>query len=426
MPESAASPVRFAIVGVGSRGSGYASFAQAHPEEVAVTAVAEPDPERRRAIAERYKIPAQNVVPDWRELATRNDRYADAVVIATQDRQHRDPALAFAGQKFHLLLEKPMAPTKGECREIVRAVKDAGVLFSVAHVMRYTRYTRALKKLIDAGRSGTVLSVQHLEPVGFWHHAHSFVRGNWRNSAQSTFMLMAKSCHDLDWIRFVCGSPFRAVSSFGRLSHFHSGNKPEGAAERCLDCSVEAECPYSARRFYLGELDRGNRGWPVDVLTNSPARESVLQALRDGPYGRCVYACDNDTVDHQVVNIDLVNGATASFTMTAFNEAGPRRTTVFGSRGELRGDGVRISIFDFLTGETETIDTDAGVDSTGVLQGHGGGDYGLMRAFVDAVRTNDASKILSGPDETLESHLAVFAAEQARVEDCVVTLERQD
>ena len=417
--------VRLAIVGAGSRGNGYASFARAHTDEVVITAVAEPNEFRRLALAQRYGIPAANVFKDWAEMVRGESAVADAVVIATQDRLHLEPALAFARHGYHILLEKPMAPTEAECREIVTAVKEAGVLFAVAHVMRYTRYTTALKGILDSGRIGDVISIQHLEPVGFWHQAHSFVRGNWRNEAQSNSMLMAKSCHDLDWLRHVAGSRFRALSSFGRLSHFKPEHRPPGAAERCLDCAVEAECPYSAPRFYLGHLKRGNKAWPVDVLVDDPTEDNLIEALRAGPYGQCVYACDNDVVDHQVVNMEFENGATATFTMTAFCEAAPRRTRIFGTRGEICGDGVKIAVFDFLTGETTTIDTDEGADLGGVLQGHGGGDYGLMRAFIDAVATGDAGHILSGPDATLESHLAVFAAENARIRERVVSLEKQ-
>ena len=414
--------VRLAVVGAGSRGSGYASFAEAHPDEVTITAVAEPNQWRRTALAERYGIAPENAHSDWKQLAAREERVADAVIVATQDRLHREPAIAFARRGYHMLLEKPMAPTEEECREIVAAVKEAQILFAVAHVMRYTRYTTTLKKIIDSGRIGDVITVQHLEPVGFWHQAHSFVRGNWRKAATSNSMLMAKSCHDLDWLRHISGSPFRAVSSFGRLSHFRPENRPTGAADRCLDCAVEAECPYSAGRFYFGHLKQGNTGWPVDVLANEPTEENLLSALRTGPYGRCVYSCDNDVVDHQVVNMEFADGGTASFTMTAFNEAAPRRTGIFGTRGEIRGNGVHLEIFDFKTGATETVDTEAGADAGGVLQGHGGGDYGLMRAFINAVATGDARSILSGPDATLESHLAVFAAEKARMSGSVVCI----
>jgi len=406
-------PVTLAIIGAGSRGAGYATFATAFPGRAKVVAVAEPREDVRRAIARAHGIPADRQFASWEEAAAL-PKFADAVVIATQDRMHTAPALAFAEKGWHILLEKPMAPTEAECQEIVGAVKRAGVHFAVGHVLRYTNYTRQLKAILQSGRLGRIASIQHLEPVGYWHQAHSFVRGNWRNTAASTFMLMAKSCHDLDWLRHLMAVPCRAVSSFGGLFHFRPENKPAGAADRCLDCAVAADCAFDARRFYLDRLHRGQTGWPLDVLVPVPTEAAVLDALRYGPYGRCVYASDNDVVDHQVVNLEFATGATASFTMTAFTEAAPRQTKVFGTRGELSGDGRTLTIFDFLTRETEKIDTEA-VAAPGVLAGHGGGDFGLMDAFVGAIESGDASRILSGPDETLESHRMVFAAERSRL-----------
>jgi predicted dehydrogenase len=292
------------------------------------------------------------------------------------------------------------------------------VLLAVAHVDRYTPHTVRLKQLVTDGAVGDVVCIQRTEPVGYWHQAHSFVRGNWRNEAESSFMLLAKSCHDIDWLRHIMGVPCRAVSSFGHLKHFRPDEAPAGASERCLDCQVESDCPYSARKIYLGRLALGHTGWPVDVLTPQPTVDSVTAALRDGPYGRCVYHCDNDVVDNQVVNLAFEGDRTASFTMTAFNEAAGRRTEVFGSRGQIRSDGRHIHVFDFLSDNTETIDT-AAADAS-LLGGHGGGDHGLMDSFVRAVADGDPSHILSGPRETLESHLMVFAAERARREQCVV------
>ncbi|MCC7263297.1 MAG: gfo/Idh/MocA family oxidoreductase, partial [Candidatus Latescibacteria bacterium] len=197
--------------------------------------------------------------------------------------------------------------------------------------------------------------------------------------------------------------------------------QPAGAAERCLDCACEAECPYSAKRVYLGRVAQGRWGWPVDVLTPEKTEAAVLEALRTGPYGRCVYACDNDVVDNQVVNMNFEGGRTVSFTMTAFNEGSDRRTRIFGTRGEILGDGSTIECFDFLTNQRQVIDTKAS-DGT-VAGGHGGGDFGLMQAFVAAVAKQDASFILSGPEETLDTHMMVFAAEEARAASTVVDVE---
>jgi len=406
-------------VGAGDRGSGYATYAREHPDLARVVGVAEPRDFYRNEMAATYDIAPDNVFTDWRQAAER-DKLADAVIIATQDAMHTEPALAFAAKGYHMLLEKPMAPNAADCRRIVSAVESDGTIFAVGHVMRYTAYTQTLKALLDSGRIGEVVSIQHFEPVGYWHQAHSFVRGNWGNEGDSSSMLLAKSCHDLDWLHYMMGVSCTRVSSFGSLMHFTRDNQPAGAADRCLDCAVEPTCPYSAKRIYLGRLANGQAGWPVDVVTPDLTAEGLTEALRTGPYGRCVYACDNDVVDHQVVNMEFDGGRTATFTMTAFNQAGHRKTRLFGTKGEITGDGNTLHVFDFLTDRTEVIDTEA--PEAGILGGHGGGDYGLMSAFIDAVASGDRTRILSGPAETLESHLMVFAAERARRNGTVETV----
>ncbi|MHA2020639.1 MAG: Gfo/Idh/MocA family protein, partial [Candidatus Thorarchaeota archaeon] len=312
-------------------------------------------------------------------------------------------------------------PDEDSCKRIVKTALANKILFAVAHVLRYTAYTRKLKEIIDSGVIGDVISLHRLEPVGYWHQAHSFVRGNWRREDESSFMLLAKSCHDIDWIRYIVGKRCRAISSFGSLVHFREENKPVNSGERCLSCSYEPKCPYSAKKIYLGFISRGETGWPVSVITPDVTEENVIEALMDGPYGRCVYLFDNDVVDHQIVNMEFEGGQTASFTMTAFTEAGGRRTSIFGTRGEIYGDGSTIRVFDFLSDSVETYDASA--SSTMALEGHGGGDYGLIKAFVSAVAENDADKIISGPEETLESHLMVFAAEKSRKERKTILMD---
>ena len=403
-------PVTLLIVGAGDRGATYAGHIAGQPGRARVVGVAEPRDFHRRRMAAAHGLPPANVWTDWRPAVERG-RLADAVIIATPDAEHEAPAVAFADLGYHILLEKPMAPTAAACRRIHAAVKRAGVLFSVGHVLRYTAYTRRLKALLDAGAVGEIGSVQHLEPVGYWHQAHSFVRGRWRNERESSFMLLAKSCHDLDWLRDVVGRPMRRVSSFGSLLHFRPECRPAGAADRCLDCRVEGECPYSAPRIYLGLLRRGVRGWPVTVVAPEGTRRGVLDALREGPYGRCVYACDNDVVDQQVVSVEFEGGATASFTMTAFTAMRYGRTTrIFGTRGEVWGDSARLVHDDFRSGRRR----EWRPPRRAAAGGHGGGDGALVDAFVEAVATGDSRFILTGPDESLETHLAVFAAERAR------------
>lgn len=407
-----------AVAGAGLRGAGYAGRIR-RGGRARIVAVAEPDPVRRERFAAEHGIPPERRFPGWREMADAG-RVADGVIVATQDAEHAGPAIAFAGLGCHVLLEKPMAPSEAEARRIVDAVERAGVMLAVCHVLRYTAYTRAVRELIAGGRIGTPLSVQHLEPVGWWHHAHSYVRGNWRREDESGPMLLTKSCHDLDWLVHVMGEVPARVSSFGRLSHFRPENRPAGAADRCLDCAAESRCAYSAPRLYLGGLRRGE-GWPLGAVTDDRTEEGVLRALRDGPYGRCVYACDNDVVDHQVVNMEFPSGATGAFTMTAFTPAAHRRTRVFGTSGSIEGDGERITVHDFVTGGTEVLRP-----GEGVTGGHGGGDEALADAFAEALATGDPSRLGTGAAESLASHRVVWAAERARRDGTVVDLGAGD
>lgn len=411
------------IVGAGGRGFTYANLAKNIPDLCKITGVAEPRDFHREKMVAEHGIAPDMVFHTWQELA-KMPRLADAVAICTQDAMHEDCALAFARLGYHILLEKPMAPTAAACRRIVAAARKSGKLFSVCHVMRYTNYTQHVKALIDKGAVGDIVSVQHYEPVGFWHQAHSFVRGNWRNEGESSFMLLAKSCHDVDWLSYIIGKPCLRVSSFGGLYYFNREHQPKGAADRCMSCRLSKKCPYSAKEFYFSKLaDKNCWGWPLDVVDPTFTKANLEKALREGPYGRCVFACDNDVVDHQVVNFEYEGGVTASFTMTAFNEGNGRKTRIFGTKGCIETDDSSvIRAFDFLTRKWTTIDTAA--SDASMAGGHGGGDGGIFDAFCLAVSKNDPKYIITGPDATLESHMTTFAAEKARLTGRVVDVTK--
>ncbi|XP_039612146.1 uncharacterized protein zgc:154075 isoform X1 [Polypterus senegalus] len=417
------------IIGAGNRGSIYARFAEECPDQMRVVGVADPNPFARDAFKQRYRIEEQNVFVDWHEAAKR-EKFAHAAIICTPDHLHKEPALMFAKRGYHILLEKPMSVTPDDCLEIVSVCLESAVLLSVCHVLRYSPAVRKIKELIDSGAIGDVIHIQHMEPVGFYHFAHSFVRGNWCKESESSFSLLAKSCHDIDLILYWLGNRrCLKVSSFGSLSHFSSDNKPSGATARCLDCPVEQQCPYSAKRIYLDMVRQGCVGWPVSVLcpTSNVDIESVTLALQTGPYGRCVYSCDNDVCTNQVVNMEFEGGLTVAFSMVAFTERLSQRiTTISGSKGELscNNDSV-VRVFDFLT-QKETVHH---VDNAGLrvssLRAHGGSDYYLIKDFVAAIASGDAALIQSGPKETLASHLLVFAAEQARKENRIVFFKEE-
>jgi predicted dehydrogenase len=413
-----ANEVHLVVAGAGLRGLAYARRAAARGARI--TAVAEPDPQRRTDFAAEFQIPPERAFADWRELAAAG-RIGDAAVIALQDRLHADAAVDFAALGYHLLLEKPMATTESDARRITAAVEEAGVIFAVCHVLRYTAYTRALRRLIDDGALGRLVDVQHLEPIGWWHFAHSFVRGHWSNSQTSAPLLLTKACHDIDWLMHLFDAAPTRVSSFGSLAHFRAEERPPGAADRCVDCPVEPACPYSAARLYrscLGDPDR--EFWPLSAVTDDRTPAGVERALREGPYGRCVYTCDNDVVDHQVVAMEFPGGATCSFTMSAFTPMEHRRTRLSGTRGHAEGDGRRIRVVDFATGAERVIDTHASGAAAG--DGHGGGDDGIIDAFVEAVASGDPALLHSDAATSLAGHLVVWAAERARETGTVVTL----
>jgi predicted dehydrogenase len=284
-------------------------------------------------------------------------------------------------------------------------------------VLRYTTYYRKLQSIVASGILGEVVTIEHLEPVGYWHQGHSFVRGNWRNVATSCPMILSKSCHDLDILRWLMDVPCTSVASYGSLKHFKAENAPAGSTARCTDgCTVEPGCPFSALKLYL---DMKNNGWPVSVITEDTSYEGRMKAMREGPYGRCVYHSDNDVVDHQVLSLEFARERTASFTMTAFT-TGSRRTRVMGTMGEATGDSRYITVANFRIGKQETMDTS--LSETGITGGHGGGDDGLMEAFIKSTQHQDPSIIASSLEVSMESHRMAFEAERSRLERRTVML----
>lgn len=414
-------PLSLVVLGAGARGEAYADLAAKSPERARVVAVAEARDGVRRAFAARHAVSDEFCFTDWREVLER-PRLADVAIVAIQDADHVEAAVALADLGYQLLLEKPMATTQEDCDAIAEAVQRNGTALALAHVMRYTLYSVALKQLLRDGAIGDIVSLQHLEPVGYYHFAHSFVRGNWRREDQSAPLLLAKSCHDIDWLCDVVGRPVRRVSSFGSLTHFRPESAPEGATDRCVTCPLESSCAFSAPRLYRDGLRRGGtKQYFTRIATAGElTEEAVTAALTDGPYGRCVYHSDNDVPDHQVVNLEFDNAVTASFVLTAFTPMENRQTKIFGTRGQLTGDGRHIEVYDFRTERTTVIDTS--LDGSSAAEGHAGGDAAMFNAYIDALHGGRPELIVSGIEASLASHRVVFAAERARHAGTVVEL----
>lgn len=409
--------VKVALIGAGLRGINYMEYALQHPHELEVVAVAEPNRQRREQFKARHGLEDSACFENWNDFFA-GPKLADAVLICTQDKQHFEPTMRALEAGYHVLLEKPMSPDPEECIRMGEMASQAGLVFSICHVLRYTPFFTTLKELLERETIGQLMSIQHNENVGYWHQAHSFVRGNWRRKEDSSPMILAKSCHDLDILLWLADSDCLRVSSFGSLSHFTAAQAPEGAPERCLDgCPVSDQCLYSAPDLYLTE----DTNWPTSAISDDMSYDARYKALLEGPYGRCVYHCDNDVVDHQVVNLEFDNTVTAAFTMSAFTRDVSRTIKLMGTRGEIRGamEKNEIEIIHFGSGKIERIS----FEDRGGHVGHGGGDMGLIKDFLRLVQSGGSDQGLTSASRSVQSHLMAFAAEQSRVDGKVISIK---
>ncbi|MBQ6961779.1 MAG: Gfo/Idh/MocA family oxidoreductase [Clostridia bacterium] len=407
-------PLTVAVAGCGSRGQDtYAKILAGMPEKAKIVAAADIDPEKLAGMRKLAGIDKSACYVSAEEML-KQPRLADIMLICTPDRCHYAEAKMALLKDYDLLLEKPISPDASECAELRDLALQRGRKVAVCHVLRYTAFYQKIKELLDGGVIGDAVNIQALEQVCYWHQAHSFVRGNWRNKELSSCMILQKCCHDMDILLWLTGKHCKSVSSFGGLSLFRKDKAPAGSGQRCVDCAAGETCPYNAVKFYIDAFRKSGDAWPQNVVAFEPTEEKLLEALKTGPYGRCVYRCDNNVVDHQAVNLELEDGATVNFTMTAFTAHGGRVIRIGGTLGEIYGDTKENIIKVMRYGQPDEI-----IDVrtlTNDFSGHGGGDVRLVREFVDYVRGEiGASPTLTSIDRSVESHLVALAAEESRL-----------
>ena len=408
------SKITVAIAGLGSRGlQTYAKCLEKFADRAEIVAVADIRPDRVAVAAEKYNIPADKCF-DSVESMLQQPKLADLLLICTPDDVHYQPAMDGLKRGYHLLLEKPAARSVKECRDIAQLAEEKGLNVVVCHVLRYTVFYQKIKELIDAGRVGDIMNIEAIERVGYWHQAHSFVRGNWHVAADTTPMILAKCCHDMDMILWLTGKKCEKVTSFGHLSHYNAANKPEGAPERCADgCPHADTCLYNAERYYLDCFKRGGNSWPVNVVAPEPTEEKIIEALKVKDYGRCVYQMNNDVVDHQVMNLLLEDDVTVAFTMTAFSDKGGRCMRVMGTKAEIFADMEKdiIQLMPF-GGEMEEFDIRKIATD---LSGHGGGDIKMVEDYLDVLEGKPMPSAMTTIARSVESHYVALAAEESRL-----------
>lgn len=394
------SVLRAIILGAGYRGRAYAEYAKDHPDQLEIVGVADP--------VQAQSIPAKMYWNDWRECLESHPE-VDVVMVTMPDNLHYEPALTALKAGYHLLLEKPIAPTEEQCREVIACALEQKRLVIVGHILRYTAYFAHIKALIDSGELGEVVSIAHQESAGFWKVAHSYVRGNWANSKKSSPIILAKCSHDFDLFVWWIGKKCKKVSSFGSIKLFRREMMPKGAALRCVDCppAIERRCIWSARNMYV-EHDE------LKYLFADHSDEAMLKLIEQTEYGKCVYQADNDVPDHQTVTMEFEGGATVSHVMTGFTAQNVRTTRIALTRGEIVGDGQDLEICRF----------DGDAVATGVpvnyripnRSRHGGGDFNLVSEMVRMLRRADPDEIRETTEQALQSHLICFAAEKSRLD----------
>ncbi len=408
------------LIGAGNRGGTYTDVMAAMPEQFEVVAVAEPRNSRREYIQQKHNILDNMCFTDYKPLLALG-KIADIALIATMDRDHFEPAMTAINLGYDLLLEKPITPTPEECIALTENAEKHGVKVVICTVLRYTPLFIKLKEIIDSGRIGKVMSINHEECVEFVHQSHSFVRGNWGNSERSSVMLLQKSCHDIDILQWLLGKKCKKVQSFGALSYFTTENAPEGAPERCIEgCPVADTCIYNSVKLYLENDSNWFRSAATKLVKSSD--EDVKKALLESNYGRCVFHCDNDVVDHQTVNMLFEDDITVTFTMNAFNTGG-RYINIYGTKGEIRaalkGD-TPIKVFDIVSKKIEEIPS-SGTD--GIVGGHGGGDAGIITTLYKYMTNDYTGNSVPTIQESCYNHLVTFAVEHARLTGTVVDVE---
>jgi predicted dehydrogenase len=530
---------QFLVIGAGSRGNSYARAVTAATSGT-IAAVAEPDDFKRREFGKKYiwgkelPHPGQEFAgwQDWlgwesarrtasSEPTTNGEtgQHVTGVFICTLDETHAGIIRALAPLNLHIMCEKPLALSLSDCLSISHALLQSSAhdsseghsvgtrpmingehngeisngnaktkpskICSIGHVLRYSPHNKLLRQLLLHDQViGEVVSIEHTEPVGWWHFSHSYVRGNWRRSTpEGVGSLLTKSCHDIDFLLWLLCSPPKAdgkgpphlpstITSTGALTQFRTARKPKkaGTATNCLSCAAEPECNYSSKKIYRDRWLRENQdtGWPLkivmpeieDIVSShgwDAAEVKLMEKLGEdydrkelsdeqiasrGWYGRCVYESDNNVMDEQVVTMswedDPLPGQegrgpkTALFHMTYPTQAQcERRGRIYGSHGEITYDSSQINVYTFAEDKVQTHvipKQDAEVEKS-----HGGGDFGLAQAFVEAVQkadsgemsVEDAQRRFVGCDldEVVRSHAVVFAAEEARMGKKVIDFQ---
>ena len=396
--------VTFSVVGLGGRASAYLSALQElYPNEHQVVAVADPDPAKQARARNDYGLQDNQIFDTDLDLMEQ-PRLSDVAIVATQDKLHLRDIRGLLAKGYDLILEKPVATTLEELQEIAAVSKSfPDQMVAVCHVLRHTVFFGEIRRILESGRFGPVVSIQHNENIGYYHFAHSYVRGPWNNSETSGPLTLTKSCHDMDILLYLLENTHcQQISSYGALSIFNRDHyDPATMAPMCVDCPQNESCAFSAPKLY-------SSGKIKSVVFDLSSVDKVRENLGTSPYGRCVYHCDNNVGDHQSTAIQFDNGVTATFSLSAFSAKVNRSLKIMCQFGEIRAieKPYLIETTDFRTDETTVTELDIHD------RGHGGGDKAFVKDFMESYL--HGVPFNSTLEHAIESHAMALLAEESR------------
>ncbi len=421
--------IKIAVVGYGNRGQVYADYSLDEPQEVEVVAVVDCNAYKLETAKQRYGLSDKQVFLTYKEFVA-SGLEVDVVVNATMDQVHYETAMEILQSKRNMLIEKPIVAKKEELLDIQRLAKENGCAVFVCHVLRYSPFYKTIKQILQSGKLGNIVSMEMNEHVWVPHYLTSYVRGKWgKESECGSPILLAKCCHDMDLIAWLNGSKAKSVSCFGHRSHFVEANKPKDATEYCFDCPYKETCQYNALDLYYK-----NNTMPFLVLDsfNKPYDEITLEEkeafLRENDYGKCAYSCGGDVMDRQNILVDFENGSLATFTLSCGTVRPARYIHIVGTDGEIEGkleeDKFVYRVYEKggVTYKEEIVDVSQKVVNNAVYGGHSGGDYGIMYDLVRYLNGDRSSMSITLLDDSVASHLLVYAAEESRKARKVIDL----
>ena len=402
--------VKLAIIGTGLRGAyTYAPLIAKYKDKCEIVAFVENKKGRRDLFLEKYPVDKDMVFDNLNDFIA-HDKLADAVIISHYDLLHYDTAQVLLVKGYDVLVETPVANSLDGLVHLKEySLKNKDRLFMVAYNNRYSSFYTKLKEIVDDKKLGDLINISYNVDIGYQNFVHNYVRGNWRITSDTATIMLTNSCQDIDMMINLSKGKCQKVSCFSDLRIFNWENFNTKMSENCFRCSEEESCPFSAKKIYLQEDKFINNSVHIN-----PTKDNLEAILKQGPYGKCVFYCDNDVCDNLTSIFKFDNKVTSNFNINAFTKESDKKIRLFYKEGEVEASFKQkeIKIKSFLNTDEKIIKIDQ--ENT---------DEKLFLDFIDRVKNKNYKSCISDVGSVIESHVATFAAEFANVSETVVDVK---